>query len=339
LGKPEPRKNLEFEKTWGARKSGARENREQRAGKPPAFRVRRAFFLDSKPYLHPNGTKGIFSLLSGHRLDLSFWQIAAALGAFVAIGALTGFLAGLLGMGAGVLLAPLYFHAFVPLGVPSEDAIGLSIGTALAAIGVVSLVATAQHFQRGTLLPAQMMRFAAPLAVGALAGAVLVLSLDGRTRMAVCGAIVLLLALHFAFIGEAKALKKPQPVFFGYAMLLLSGGAAVLSAIGGGSFAATLLRLFGVSRRHVSAIAASLGLISAAIGTVAFTTISISPRPAFVVGGVHFVAALVSALVIIATTPIGARLARFVQPRLVRIVFAFFLVAIALTLLREAGVS
>src|SRR3954471_7950016 len=90
----------------------------------------------------------------------------------VAVGAVSGFLAGVFGIGGGAILVPVFYECFRLAGVPLEVRMPLCIGTSLAIIIPTSLSSFRAHYKRGAVDMDILRRWWLPIVIGVLAGSV-----------------------------------------------------------------------------------------------------------------------------------------------------------------------
>src|SRR5436190_19597880 len=103
-------------------------------------------------------------------LDISeLFELAPLL---VAVGALSGFLAGLFGIGGGAILVPVFYECFRLAGVPLEVRMPLCIGTSLAIIIPTSVRSYRAHYARGAVDMEILKRWWLPVVIGVVAGSV-----------------------------------------------------------------------------------------------------------------------------------------------------------------------
>src|ERR1700683_845725 len=88
----------------------------------------------------------------------------------VAVGILSGFLAGLFGVGGGAILVPVFYECFRLAGVPLEVRMPLCIGTSLAIIIPTSISSWRAHYKRGAVDMAILKQWWLPVMIGVLAG-------------------------------------------------------------------------------------------------------------------------------------------------------------------------
>src|SRR4249919_1333760 len=89
----------------------------------------------------------------------------------VAVGALSGFMAGLFGIGGGAVLVPVFYECFRLVGVPLEVRMPLCIGTSLAIIIPTSIASFRAHHRRGAVDMAIIRLWWIPVVLGVVAGA------------------------------------------------------------------------------------------------------------------------------------------------------------------------
>lgn len=122
------------------------------------------------------------------------------------------------------------------------------------------------------------------------------------------------------------------------AMSPVVGFLSVLMGIGGGSFGVPIMTLHGIPIHRAVATAAGFGVIIAIPSVVGFllSPVPAEARPPFTVGSVNIAAFLVVVSMTIFTAPLGVRLAHWLNPKPLKRVFAFFLILVALNMLRKA---
>src|ERR1700693_3833327 len=90
----------------------------------------------------------------------------------VAVGALSGFLAGLFGIGGGAVLVPVFYECFRLAGVPLEVRMPLCVGTSLAVIIPTSISSFRAHYLRGAVDMAILKIWWRPIVIGVIAGSI-----------------------------------------------------------------------------------------------------------------------------------------------------------------------
>ncbi len=268
--------------------------------------------------------------------DLSQLLMMAAL--LVAIGAVAGVVAGLLGVGGGIVLVPAFFYAFSSLGYKSEQLMQICVATSLATIVVTSPRSVASHHKRGAV-DWQMLRDWAPyIIMGALAGTLVAAQVKSTVLQVVFGVLAGLAGLYLAF-GRTEwrlgAALPGQPVRAVMASLMAFFSA--MMGIGGGTFGVPLMSLYSVPIHRAVATAAGFGVLIAVPSVLAFLFVSVPDAPPYTVGAVNLPAFLLVIITTMITTPWGVKLAHAMDPKPLKRAFAVFITLVALNMLRKVA--
>lgn len=254
------------------------------------------------------------------------------------IGAFAGVLAGLLGVGGGIVLVPAFFYAFQTLGYDGPALMQMCLATSLATIIVTSLRSVHAHNKKGAV-DWQILRTWAPgIVIGAIVGMLVVAQLRSTTLQAIFGVLALTVGLYMGFGRKDWRLGAAMPTGLGRAALSPGMGfLSVLMGIGGGSFGVPLMSLFAVPIHRAVATAAGFGVLIAVPAVIGFLLVDLSgPVPPFTVGAVNLIAFAVIIAMTLITAPWGVKLAHAMDPGPLKRVFAVFLVLVALNMLRKA---
>ena len=255
------------------------------------------------------------------------------------IGAFAGVLAGLLGVGGGIVLVPAFFHAFQTLGYDGPQLMQVCLATSLATIIVTSVRSVLSHNRKGAVDWAILRGWAPGIAAGAVLGVLAAAALRSTTLQGLFGALGVVIGLYLGFGRPHWRLGHAMPG--GLRRLVLSpivGFLSVLMGIGGGSFGVPLMSLYGVAIHRAVATAAGFGVTIALPSVAGFLLLTIDPahRPPLTFGAVNLVAFAVVVAMTLITAPLGVRLAHAMDPGPLRRVFAVFLTLVALNMLRKA---
>lgn len=255
----------------------------------------------------------------------------------MAVGAFAGLLAGLLGVGGGIVLVPAFYYLFAGLGYGSASLMQVCLATSLATIIVTSIRSVLAHHRRGAVDWDILRQWAVPIALGALLGVMVVARLRSQTLQVIFGVMVLAIALYMAFGKASWRLSDHLPgglfrAWFGPLMGFLS----VLLGIGGGSIGTPMLSLHGVPIHRAVATSAGFGVIIAAPSALGFLLTPVPQAPPYTLGAVNIPAFLVVIAMTTFTAPLGAALAHRLDPKPLKRIFAGFLMLVALNMLRKA---
>ncbi|RUO78468.1 sulfite exporter TauE/SafE family protein [Pseudidiomarina taiwanensis] len=251
----------------------------------------------------------------------------------IAGGMLAGTLAGMLGIGGGLVIVPLLIYLLPILGVSAELVVPMAVATSLATIVMTTLSAARSHYSHGQISWFWVRRLIPGLMLGAIVGAWLATELHPSWLQRIFAVVLFLLAgrmLMPARDGEPlTGVSKRLLGVIGVAM----GTISALVGIGGGSLTVPLLQRLRVPIRQAIAVS-SVGSLS----------IGISAALAFVVlgqqlgdhsgllGYVHFQAWLAISIASVIFAPIGTSLAQRIPVAKLQRGFALFLVIVAINL-------
>lgn len=255
------------------------------------------------------------------------------------IGALAGVLAGLLGVGGGIVLVPAYFYAFQAIGYDGPQLMQICVATSLATIIVTSLRSVASHNKKGAVDWEILCGWAPGIAVGAVVGVVVASRLQSTTLQMVFGCLGLVIGAYMGFGRSEWRLGQTVPKGAGRAAASpMVGFLSVLMGIGGGSFGVPMMTLYNTPIHRAVATAAGFGVTIAVPAVLGFLFLSIDPahRPPLTLGAVNLVAFGITIAMTLLTAPLGVKLAHAMDPKPLKRVFALFLTLVAINMLRKA---
>ncbi len=248
------------------------------------------------------------------------------------IGAFAGLMAGLLGVGGGIILVPAFYFSFKWLGYDNPHIIQICLATSLATIIVTSLRSVLTHHKAGAVEWQILRHWGGFIAIGAVLGMAFAVSRPSDFLVTLFGILGIIIGLYMAFGRPEWRLSAQMPAVFGRAVFgPVIGFISVLMGIGGGSFGVPLMTLHNVPIHRAVATAAGFGVIIAAPSVLAFLVSSppLEGAPPFMLGYVNVVAFLVVISMTLMTAPMGARLAHRLNPKPLRRIFAGFLIIVA----------
>jgi uncharacterized membrane protein YfcA len=256
------------------------------------------------------------------------WHLVAEL---LVLGCFTGFLAGLLGIGGGMLLVPFMTLLLTLKGVSAEHVVKVAIATSLATICFTSVASVRAHHARGAVRWDVVRLLAPGIILGSLLGAQLAKTMSSHV-----------LALFFAvFVGFSATQMlldiKPKPTRqlpSGAGMLGAGGVVGTLSALvgaGGGFISVPFMVWCNVSMHNAVATSAALGFPIALAGTAGYVMAGWSAQgmPDGAVGFIYLPALLVVSLASVTTAPLGARAAHRMNVKQLKRAFAALLYLLA----------
>ncbi|MGD8308524.1 MAG: sulfite exporter TauE/SafE family protein [Chromatiales bacterium] len=253
-----------------------------------------------------------------------------ALAAYVAVGALAGILAGLLGVGGGLIIVPALIWAFRAQGVDDAIVVHLAVGTSLATIVPTSLSAVYAHHRRGAVLWDLVARLAPGIVLGAWLGAALADMLPTLWLQRTFAVFALGVGARM-LVGWRPEGGRGLPGAWGLAATGTGiGGLSALVGIGGGSLTVPFLAWCGVGMRGAVATSSACGLPIALAGSLGFAAAGWGDArlPPEATGYVHGYALIGVAAASASLAPFGAWLAHRLRTVALRRVFAVLLLVI-----------
>jgi uncharacterized membrane protein YfcA len=258
--------------------------------------------------------------------------------AFVALGAIVGFLAGLLGIGGGMTMVPLLTLVFSHEGFAPQHVVHIAVATATATILFTAVASAREHHRHGAVLWNVVAGMAPGIVVGSLIGPQIVGLMS-----------TVALATFFALFVAAAATqllldRKPKPTHRlpGRAGLFaVGGGLGVVSSMvgGGGAFLSVpFMAACNVALRNCVATSAALGVPIALAGTIGFIVVGLRATglPPYSIGYVYVPALVAIVVGSVLSAPFGARAAHRWPVRTLRRIFAGLLYVLACYMLWKA---
>ena len=254
---------------------------------------------------------------------------------YPALGVLAGLLAGLLGVGGGLVLVGALALLLPAQGVPPAIAMQAALATSLASVIVTAAASASAHARRGAVLWAHAAWLLPGLLLGAWIGRRFATTIDGRSLrwfvVGYCLLAALQLALDLPRARVAAATRAPGPGLVAAGSVI--GAVSAVVGIGGGSMTVPLLVWRGVAPVQAVATSSACGV---AIGLSAACSYASAPgaigMPDGSLGYVFLPAALGTVLTSLPVASLGARLAHRVDGTTLKRIFAGFLAAMALLL-------
>lgn len=260
--------------------------------------------------------------------------LATLAGVLLACGLVAGVLAGLLGVGGGIIMVPILYFVFGALdSVDPSVRMHMAVGTSLAAMVPTSIRSALAHHRKGSVDIALFRRWLPGLLAGVLAGVVFAAWAEGRALMAVFAAFAMAVALHMLFGRPEWRLAETLPgVRAQHGMAMAISSVSVMMGIGGGTFTVPTLTLFGYPIHRAVGTAAAVGVLIAIPGAVGFILggLGVAGRPPGSLGYASLAGAAVLIPATVVSAPRGAALAHRLHPLWLRRAFALFLGATGL---------
>ncbi len=257
---------------------------------------------------------------------------------FLALGAFAGTIAGLLGVGGGLIIVPVLAFVFAGYGIAPDMIMHLAIGTSLATIVFTSISSVRAHHRRGAVRWEVFARLTPGIVIGAALGALMADRLPSDTLQIVFGLFELAVAAQMAF----SLLPEGHRNLPDRAGMTVAGGVigsvSAVVGIGGGTLTVPFLVWCRVRMQQAVATSAACGLPIALAGAASFVAVGWNTPglPAWSSGYLYWPAwaGVVATSVLFA--PLGARLAHAIPARSLKRFFALFLAVLGARMLWAA---
>jgi uncharacterized membrane protein YfcA len=255
--------------------------------------------------------------------------------AYLALGAVVGFFAGLLGIGGGAAMVPVLAFIYAAKGFDAAQVVHLALGTSMATILFTSVSSVRAHHGHDAVNWAAVKRMAPGIVAGTFGGALLASVLDVRLLSVVFTLLIYYIASQMFFGKKPQADALPMTPARTHLTSALIGVISSLTATGGAALVVAYLVKRGIRIHEAIGTAAAVGWPLAAAGTAGYvlTGLGQSNMPAYSVGFVYLpaLAGIVVASMLLA--PLGAKLAHRTPGPLLKKIFAALLFVLATKML------
>ncbi len=251
--------------------------------------------------------------------------------AYLVLGATAGFLAGMFGVGGGLVLVPVMLLIFDAQRFPTEHVMHLALGTSMATILFTSLASLREHHRHRAVDWRLVLNITPGILLGTGIGAAFATSMSPHFMGIFFALFVYFAAAQILFDVRPHA-SRQLPGAVGITLTgLLTGCLSSLVSIGGGTIIVPFLIWCNVSIRNAIGTSAAIGFPVAVGGTIGYvvTGIGIHPRPPDCLGFIYLPALFWIALATIITAPLGAKATHHLNTGLLRKLFALLLLVLA----------
>lgn len=253
----------------------------------------------------------------------------------IILGSLVGFLAGLLGIGGGLIIVPALVYLLPKVGVSAEIVMPMALATSLGAIVITSTSAAFAHHKKKNI-PWQLTKpIMLVVAIGALLGAFIADSLSTAALTNFFSIVVILLACYMLLSINASKQRSLPSSYLLQTISFFTGIIASLMGIAGGAILVPMLSFFGVSVRHSIGIATACGVMVALFGSLGYiiTGFNLTTTPQWSLGYIYLPALLGIIISSSIFAPIGVKYAGKLPVKTLKKFFAVFLIFVAIKMM------
>lgn len=256
--------------------------------------------------------------------------------AYLALGAVVGFMAGLLGIGGGGIMVPILTAIFAAQGMPQEHLVHMALGTSMASIVFTAFSSLRAHHRYQAVLWPVVWKITPSILIGTLAATWLAALLPTKALGIFFSCFMGYVALQMILNIKPKP-SRQLPGAVGMSITGLSiGGISALVAIGGGSLTVSFLTWCNVRIQHAIGTSAAVGLPIALAGAAGYMINgwNVPNTLEYSIGYVYLPAVVLISGVSYFIAPLGARLAHKLPVATLKKVFAGLLVVLSLKMLQ-----
>ena len=266
------------------------------------------------------------TIATAELINLLFVLAVAAAGA--------GFMAGLLGVGGGIVMVPALYYAFTVLDFDIVTRMHLSVGTSLAIIIPTSIISTMTHKEYDAVDFKMVRSFGVFILAGVIGGTFLAVNLKTPALVLFFSIFALMVGLFFIFLRE-KLVDNPKQISAIVKNIsgVIIGFISVPLGIGGGSLMVPFMRTFGYDIRKSIGTAAAVGFLIAVSGTVTMITggkIIDNVNTPYSVGYINLLGFAVFVPVTMVMARIGAKVVHKIDKKLLSKIFGIFLILVSI---------
>lgn len=258
----------------------------------------------------------------------------------IVCGCAAGFLAGLLGIGGGVVFVPVFYFVFMHAFHASGDtAMVLATGTSLTCMIPTSISAAISQYKRGNTDLEVIKRWAPGLTLGVICGAVISSFYGGEWLAILFGSVMILNSINTLLRAKAKPMFSSLPGNFGQGIIgFLISGFSVMLGIGGGTLTVPVLNACSVEPHKSIGTSSAVSLFVCVPGALIMLCTGTTPdnAPLGTFGLVNLLAAVCVVPISVLFAPLGVRFGKGVSPVTLKRIFAVALFIVSVRMLAGA---
>ena len=248
--------------------------------------------------------------------------------------AVAGFMAGLLGVGGGIIIVPALYYAFTVLDFDFATRMHLSVGTSLAIIIPTSIISTKTHMEYDAVDFKMVKSFGLFILIGVVMGTFLAVNLKTPTLVLFFSIFAFMVGLFFIFLRE-KLVENPKTISDIVKNIsgIVIGFISVPLGIGGGSLMVPFMRTFGYDIRKSIGTAAAVGFLISLSGTITMIMggkIIDNINTPFSVGYINLLGFVVFVPVTMIMARLGAKAVYKIDKKLLSKIFGTFLLIVSI---------
>jgi uncharacterized membrane protein YfcA len=265
--------------------------------------------------------------------NLNLSEILNLLAVLAVAAAVAGFMAGLLGVGGGIIMVPALYYAFTVLDFDVLTRMHLSVGTSLAIIIPTSIISTKTHMEYDAVDFKMVKSFGIFILIGVIFGTFLAINLKTPPLVLFFSIFAFMVGLFFIFLRE-KLVENPKTISNMVKNIsgIIIGFISIPLGIGGGSLMVPFMRTFGYDIKKSIGTAAAIGFLISASGAITMIIggkIIDNVNTPFSIGYINLLGFFVFVPVTMVMARIGAKVVYKIDRKLLSRIFGAFLLIVS----------
>ena len=260
--------------------------------------------------------------------DHSFiWYLSLAI-ALLSTGVIAGLLAGLLGVGGGIVIVPVLYHVFTLLGIDETLKMHIAVGTSLATIVPTSIASSIAHYKKGNIDKNLVSQLIPGVLVGVIVGTYSSGLISSGALTIIFAVIALMVSGNMILGSKSFQINDRLPSRPGTTLIATCiGSLSALMGIGGGTLSVPILNAFKVPMHKAVGTGAALGILISIPGSAGFIYNGLGAEnlPPLSIGYLNLIGFALITPTTMKMAPIGAEIGHKIDQNLLKKLFAVFL--------------
>lgn len=246
---------------------------------------------------------------------------------------MSGFFAGLLGAGGGMIIVPALFFAFKITGYSDDTLMHLAVGTSLAVIFPTSIISSYTHYKLGNLDKNFFIYCSTFIFFGIIFGVIFTTNVNTKNLLILFSLYAFISSIFILLTKEKENQKNEIPNILKSIFGLITGFLSVPLGIGGASIMVPIMRFYNYSIREAIGTSAHFGMVISLFGFISLMMsgyLFSNIQEPYSVGYVNILGFLIFAPITILLAPIGAKFSSKIKKKILDKIFGIVLMLISL---------
>ena len=258
---------------------------------------------------------------------------------FLLTGLASGFVAGLLGVGGGIIIVPVTYFILLQLGYTSEVVMHIAVASSLGVICFTSISSIRSHLKLKNTNLKIVKKWSLGIVLGSILGSISASFISGENLVIIFVCLAFLISINMLFQQKPIILNTdlPSERMINFSISSLIGFFSAIIGIGGGSFSVPILTMFSKKIHEAVGTSAVFGFLIAFPATITFAITGLEKEglPLYSIGYINLLIVLMISITSIFTAGYGARVSTNLDKILLRKIFAIFLLLTCVSLIIE----